>query len=398
LHRVLNKNRHRPVSRAAVAAALWWLVGAAAIIASLALAVTRGAGAADSDLADHRASSSGQPLVFRPVDNMALDRDDQQAASQRQPWPASPGNQTDQPSKQTSVFTEMNLARGQGRARSLQQPVVMAAAEQSDPVPPAPTPDLGPRAETLPGGPRIVQPPAPAYMPGGPHLGDGGQPSGGLPLPPGPQSTPGGGPLGGGWPHDDLRHHFEQPLVGASWENEPYHLDWFLGAMRGTEIIRDRVDQNVGVVGGFRLGWDYDLNWGLETRLGFSSLEDQPEAAPLYGSADKVVLWDTSVLYYPWGDSRCRPYWTLGLGLSEFRFSDEFGNPIRRNLLEMPFGFGLKYRWHDWVTLRADVTDNLAFGSSGLETMNNISFTTGMEFHFGGCHKNYWPWEPEGAR
>jgi Outer membrane protein beta-barrel domain len=187
-------------------------------------------------------------------------------------------------------------------------------------------------------------------------------------------------------------------LDGASWENEPYHLDWFLGAMRGTEIIHDRVDQNVGVVGGFRLGWDFDLNWGLETRLGFSSLEDQPEAAPLYGSADKVILWDTSVLYYPWGDSRCRPYWTLGLGLSEFRFSDEFGNPIRRNLLEMPFGLGLKYRWHDWVTLRADVTDNLAFGSSGLETMNNISFTTGMEFHFGGCHKNYWPWEPEGAR
>ena len=66
--------------------------------------------------------------------------------------------------------------------------------------------------------------------------------------------------------------------------------------------------------------------------------------------------------------------------------------------MAMPIGIGLKYRLHDWLTLRADVTDNLAFGSSGLATMNNFSFTTGMEFRFGGYHKNYWPWAPAAPR
>ena len=199
------------------------------------------------------------------------------------------------------------------------------------------------------------------------------------------------------WPHGYLREQLAEPLVGASWSNEPYHVDWFLGMIRGTEIIRDHVDQNVGVVGGFRLGWDYDLYWGLETRLGFSSLEDQPESAPLAGGADKVILWDTSLVYYPWGDSRFRPYIGMGLGLAEFQFTDDFGQQIHRNLVELPIGVGLKYRLHDWLTLRADVTDNLALGSSGLATMNNFSFTTGMEYRFGGCHRSYWPWEPASA-
>jgi hypothetical protein len=394
MQRAFRPSRRSLPRRAAIAAAVWWLVGATAILASLALAVSRGAGASDDGPPDRRSSTSGKPLVFRAVDNVAVDRDDQDATNQQELSSAMAGNRVGR----SSVFAEMSLAQPQSASRLLRQPVVLAAAEQADSAPPAPTPDFGLPAETMPSGPRVIQPRGPSVLPVDPRINSGGQMPGPYPMSPAPPSPPGGGPLGGGWPHDELRSHFAEPLVGASWENEPYHIDWFLGAIRGTEIVENRIDQNVGVIGGFRLGWDFNCSWGLETRLGFSSLEDQPEIAPLYGSADKVVLWDTSLLYYPWGDSRLRPYWSLGLGLSEFRFSDEFGNPIRRNLMAMPFGIGVKYRWHDWVTLRADVTDNLAFGSSGLETMNNVSFTTGMEFHFGGCHKNYWPWEPEGAR
>ena len=394
MHHQLTSQRRRSTNRAAVAAALWWLFGAMAIIASLALAVSRGASADDDGLADNRKGSSGTPLRFRPSDNVALDRDDQDTANQRQPGPTP----ADDRAGQSSVFTEMSLMQPRPLTRPLQQPVVVAAAEQSDFAPPAPMPDSGPSIETLPGEPRLVQPRVPRILPTNPSVGTGEQPIANLPAQPGQPPGPDGGPPGGGSLRDALRNRFADPLVGASWDNMPYHIDWFLGVIRGTEIVANRIDQNVGVVGGFRLGWDFGCYWGVETRLGFSSLEDQPEDAPLYGSADKVVLWDTSLLYYPWGDSRLRPYWSLGLGLSEFQFSDEFGNPIRRNLMAMPIGIGVKYRWHDWVTLRADITDNLAFGSSGLETMNNFSFTTGMEFHFGGYHKNYWPWEPSGAR
>ncbi len=394
MYRQLTPKQRRSANRAAVAAALWWLLGAASIIASLALAVSRGAGADDDGLADNRQGSSGTRLRFRASENVALDRDDQAAANQRESWPASDENGA----RSSSALTELSLMQPRPLSRSLQQPVVVAAAAQSDFAPPAPMPDSGPSSETLPGEPRMIQPRVPRILPANPSFGAGEQPSGNFPVQPGQPPGPDGGPPGGGSLRDTLRSRFADPLVGASWENMPYHIDWFLGVIRGTEIVANRIDQNVGVVGGFRLGWDFGCYWGLETRLGFSSLEDQPEDAPLYGSADKVVLWDTSLLYYPWGDSRLRPYWSLGLGLSEFQFSDEFGNPIRRNLMEMPIGIGVKYRWHDWVTLRADITDNLAFGSSGLETMNNFSFTTGMEFHFGGWHKNYWPWEPEGAR
>ncbi|HEV3416054.1 MAG TPA: outer membrane beta-barrel protein [Pirellulales bacterium] len=376
-------------------------LAACAVVAVVIAATLRAIEGADASLPDNRATNSGKPLVFRPADSVALDRDDLEAAKQTIDWPALIANRPNYSADQTGLLTQMHFAAADGGTNPLRQPR-LAAAEPSaatDAVPPSPMPDVAAPTESGP----IVAPPAKTHPPVAPA----DSPSSGVvePLPEG-YPTDGGPPLmsphgdlpGGIWPHDYLRHQLAEPLVGASWCNEPYHVDWFLGVIRGTEIIRDRVDQNVGVVGGFRLGWDYDLYWGLETRLGFSSLEDQPENAPLAGSADKVVLWDSSLLYYPWGDSRWRPYIGLGLGLSEFRFTDDLGDQIRRNLLELPFGVGLKYRLHDWLTLRADVTDNLALGSSGLATMNNVSFTTGLEFRFGGCHQNYWPWEPASAR
>lgn len=174
------------------------------------------------------------------------------------------------------------------------------------------------------------------------------------------------------------------PEPNGNWNNEPVHFDTFLG------FLDDRAAQNTGVLGGFRLGWDYDTYWGVETRLAFTSLQE--DTGP-------VVLWDESLLYYPWGDSRVRPYFTLGLGLNEFKIVDP-GDDLhhRQNLVDMPFGFGFKYRLHEWLVLRFDVLDNLAFGSGGLGTQNNFSFTTGFEYRFGGSHFNYWPWDPAPAR
>jgi hypothetical protein len=220
-------------------------------------------------------------------------------------------------------------------------------------------------------------------------------------LPPGnapPGQPPSGyqGAQGCDWPHGDLRSQFGEPLVGASWCSRPYQVGAFLGFMRATELISGKVDQNTGVIGGFRLGWDYDTYWGIEGRLAFASIQTETEASPVFDSADQVRYWDTSLLYYPWGDSRWRPYLTLGVGLTEFRYFDETMIKRQRGLLAVPIGGGLKYRMHDSWTLRFDVLDNIALGSAGLNTMNNFSFTSGVEYRFGGSHKNYGPWEQAG--
>ena len=62
----------------------------------------------------------------------------------------------------------------------------------------------------------------------------------------------------------------------------------------------------------------------------------------------------------------------------------------------MPFGFGLKVRCiRDWLALRLEMLDNVAFGSAGLDTMHNITLTGGVEVRFGGPRKSYWPWNPD---
>ncbi|HEY2147202.1 MAG TPA: outer membrane beta-barrel protein [Pirellulales bacterium] len=384
-------------------------------LAILALVFATGAiriAAADDSLPDHRRTASGKPLLFRAAD-VSLDRDDQAAATDADDQSAAQAQRTAQPAdapellaperpKSASMAADGRAAGRNAAATSAgeQEPTTTTARATAAPrqVPSAPGDGSRP-SEPLPSGPHLG-PPSPGFnaadlgrtdLANGPPSDCQADPSGGPRLP------PHGDLPGGVWPHGYLRQQLEEPLVGASWCNEPYHIDWFLGAIRGTEIIRNHVDQNVGVIGGFRLGWDYDIYWGLETRLGFSALEDQPETAPLEGSSDKVILWDSSLVYYPWGDSRWRPYISFGLGLCEFRFTDDLDRQIQRNLMELPLGIGMKYRLHDWLSLRAEVTDNLALGSSGLATMNNFSFTTGMEFRFGGAHRSYWPWEPAAA-
>lgn len=366
--------------------------------------------AADDLLPDHRRTASGKPLVFRSTD-VGLDRDDQAAATDAEDQSAAQAQRSAQPAdapevlpqhkNTTSTATDRRAAGASSGATSTDErnaATTALAPEVSHQASPIPGDGSRP-SEPIPSGSRFDST-SPGFnaadlgrtdLVNGPPSDCQADASGGPRLPPHADLP------GGVWPHGYLRQQLEEPLVGASWCNEPYHIDWFLGAIRGTEIIRDHVDQNVGVIGGFRLGWDYDIYWGLETRLGFSSLEDQPENAPLEGSADKVILWDSSLIYYPWGDSRWRPYLSFGLGLCEFRFTDDFDRQIQRNLMELPIGLGMKYRLHDWLSLRADVTDNLALGSSGLATMNNFSFTTGMEFRFGGSHRSYWPWEPAAA-
>jgi hypothetical protein len=187
-----------------------------------------------------------------------------------------------------------------------------------------------------------------------------------------------------------------EPLISSSWLNRPYYAGFFIGGINGDTLIAGEINQSVGFFGGVRLGWDYDPYWGIETRLGFSELGlDFIDEPSVDGLATDLLVWDTSLVYFPWGDSRWRPYGSVGIGLVDFDFLDQNGLRHSDAVIGVPWGIGLKYRQSDWISLRFDLLDNVAFGGkAGFETMNYLSLTAGFEFRFGGTRKSYFPWNP----
>ena len=182
------------------------------------------------------------------------------------------------------------------------------------------------------------------------------------------------------------------PLKGTSWLNRPYHCDLFLGPLLGDDLIKNRVSQTNVLLGGLRLGWDFDYYWGSEWRIGWAN-PNADFTTPLIEPNDvKFLISDVSVIYYPWGDSKVRPYWLLGAGFTRLEFTDDLDLNQYSNLFTMPFGGGIRFRQHPWLAWRLEVVDNLAFGADNIDTMNNISLTASMEMRFGAKPATYWPW------
>ncbi len=183
------------------------------------------------------------------------------------------------------------------------------------------------------------------------------------------------------------------PLTHSSWRNRPYHVDWFVGGMLNSSLIRNRVRQNNSSFAGMRLGWDFDHYWGTEWRFGWSNPEIQYSGASDYKNASSdLFLSDLDLLYYPWGDSKIRPYVLLGMGFTRVNFQDENNIHHGSSLLTMPYGVGLQLPMWPWLTWRFEILDNLAFGADQIETLANVSFTLGMELRLGAKPASYWPW------
>lgn len=199
-------------------------------------------------------------------------------------------------------------------------------------------------------------------------------------------------------PDDPARHvGLGYPLAGTSWRNRPVHLGWLFGGINGDDLIGGQIGQAEDILGGYRLGWDFDHYWGSELRFAFANLEltDLQAAGNKLGTS-RNHFWDLHLLYYPWGDARWRPYFTLGAGLASFYFQDTNGQSVNETLLSLPFGLGVKYYWDNWLAVRCGLMDNLSFGSQGLSTMHNISLTCGVEIHFGRPPRSYYPYHPGG--
>jgi len=183
------------------------------------------------------------------------------------------------------------------------------------------------------------------------------------------------------------------PLEKTSWKNRPYHIDWFTGTLLGDNLISKRVAQDNELFGGLRIGWDFDHYWGIETRFGWSDPNIQTAQAQTSGENGSYFVSDIDILYYPWGDSKIRPYILLGVGMAQFRFIDDVGVSVNNTLVTTPFGLGIQFQQWSWLAWRFELLNNIAYGADGMDTVDNISLTAGMEFRFGARPASYWPWQ-----
>jgi len=191
-------------------------------------------------------------------------------------------------------------------------------------------------------------------------------------------------------PNDPQRHYgVGEPLIGTSWRNRPLYVSLFAGGLLGDDLQEGEVEQGGGFIAGGRFGGDFDHYWGLETRLAFSDLHVNYPGETESGESSNSYF-DASVLYYPWGDTRWRPYLTVGFGVANYKYADEDALDIRVTAVEVPWGGGLKYLLTRNVAIRFDLIDNFSFpAGSRADTMHNFSFTGGAEIHFGGRQTGY---------
>ena len=181
------------------------------------------------------------------------------------------------------------------------------------------------------------------------------------------------------------------PMERTSWLNRPYHVDWFLGPLLSDGPVDGRVEQSNDLFGGLRVGWDFDYYWGVEWRFGWSNPVLIADSIEGETPGDYFVS-DIDFIYYPWGDTKVRPFVQWGLGMTQIGSVRSDGTGQEATLLSMPLGLGVQFPLTHWALFRLDIIDNLAFGADGVDTLNNFAFTAGMEMRLGARPNSYWPW------
>jgi hypothetical protein len=207
-----------------------------------------------------------------------------------------------------------------------------------------------------------------------------------------------------------------QPVPWANWSEHPLSVGCFAGVLNGGQLIDDWVGDTTGFIGGWRLGCDVDPYFGGEMRMAFGSPKlydsyradqalteidnanglapNDPARARYDHRTASLFQWDVDILYYPWGETRLRPYFMTGMGLTNVAFTDRLANNYQNTCLSMPVGMGLKYLCSERLAVRVDFLDDIAFATDHLMTQQNLSLTAGVELRFGGSRKVYWPWDP----
>lgn len=205
--------------------------------------------------------------------------------------------------------------------------------------------------------------------------------------------------------HLDLRHSSThgramgpgEPLRGTSWMNRPVSLSLDGGALFMASRPADNVRVNNDLFGAIGAGWDFDHYWGAQLRVGWATPDLVNTLHTDMASHDNLFITDLSLLYYPWGDSKLRPYYRFGVGLTSLKYVNDNALTINSSMYTLPLGVGLKYLIHPKLAWRLELMDNIAFGQNETDTLNNFTLTTGFEWKLGGPPSSYWAWEPRGG-
>lgn len=194
-------------------------------------------------------------------------------------------------------------------------------------------------------------------------------------------------------PDDPLRHRgWGEPMIGTSWRNRPFAVDWAFGGT-GTAGLTENARQTGGTVGGYRLAYDFDHYWGVEWRHLWASANLRSTVDVDYSATTQHQFYDVSLIWYPWGDARWRPYAGLGLGMANYDFFDGAGLKVDETMLTMPISAGMKYYIQPWAILRLDLSETIVFPGSDIDAHAQFMATVGTEFRFGGKRTKYYPWE-----
>jgi len=126
---------------------------------------------------------------------------------------------------------------------------------------------------------------------------------------------------------------------------------------------------------GLRLGMDFTKNWGAELVLDYVSTNYNEKNKDINTN---VYNYRLEGLYHFMPNSKLVPFLAVGVGGMSI---DYRGDKDNSNRFVADYGAGLKYFVTDWLALRGDVRHVLAFGS----TYNNLEYTIGVTFYFGGA-------------
>ena len=83
---------------------------------------------------------------------------------------------------------------------------------------------------------------------------------------------------------------------------------------------------------------------------------------------------------------------SAGTGLAGLHGIPPKNGNIIRPLLCMAKDDLYDYLVENRLAWRLELVDNLAFGADGVDTMNNVAFTAGMDLRLGARPSSYWPW------
>ena len=83
------------------------------------------------------------------------------------------------------------------------------------------------------------------------------------------------------------------------------------------------------------------------------------------------------------GDARWRPFFTAGVGWSDFYFNDDRGSRHLDTVGMIPFGIGLKYLCTERIAVRVDLIDEMTFGGGVLGNFHYVALAAGLEVRYG---------------